>query len=60
MTTGVNTKFILQNAAGGNVNVVQAKNILFALNAGATTRASSSLPGSILGGAAITLVLGPM
>jgi hypothetical protein len=58
MVTGVDTKFILQNAAGGDVDVVQAKNILFALNYDATTGESSSLSGSILSGAAVTLGAG--
>jgi hypothetical protein len=68
MTTGLKTKFILQNADGnvadefGNIegtevpfNGPQAKNILFALTDAATTGAESSLPGSILAGAAVTL-----
>jgi hypothetical protein len=74
MVTGENTRFILQDENGnvadedGNVtdedgNVtrfdgVQAKNILFALTAAATTGAGSSLPGSILAGAAVTLGAG--
>jgi hypothetical protein len=74
MVTGENTRFILQDANGnvadedGNVtderggvaqfNGVQAKNVLFALTAAATTGAGSSLPGSILAGAAVTLGAG--
>jgi hypothetical protein len=63
LVTGENTKFILQDL-DGNVadeddstafNGVQAKNVLFALTAAATTGAGSSLPGSILAGAAVTL-----
>jgi hypothetical protein len=55
MVTGANTHFILKNAAGGDTDVVQAKNILFALTAAATTGADSTLQGSILAGAAVTL-----
>jgi hypothetical protein len=55
MTTGANTHFILKNATGGDTDVVQAKNILFALTAAATTGANSTLQGSILAGAAVTL-----
>jgi hypothetical protein len=55
MVTGANTHFILKNADGGDTNVVQAKNILFALTAAATTGAGTTLHGSILAGAAITL-----
>jgi hypothetical protein len=55
MVTGANTHFILKNATGGDTDVVQAKNILFALTAAATTGADSTLQGSILAGAAVTL-----
>jgi hypothetical protein len=74
MVTGENTRFILQDEDGnvadengnvtdenGNVKTfdgVQAKNILFALTAAATTGSGSSLPGSILAGAAVTLGAG--
>jgi hypothetical protein len=60
MTTGLNTIFILKDDKG-NANTKdgpQAKNILFALNAAATTGAGSSLPGSILAGSAVTLGAG--
>jgi hypothetical protein len=55
MVTGANTHFILKNAAGGDTGAVQAKNVLFALTAAATTGADSTLQGSILAGAAVTL-----
>jgi hypothetical protein len=58
MNTGENTTFIL-NAMdplnGNTASTVQAKNILFALTAAATTGAGSFLEGSILAGAAVTL-----
>ena len=48
MVTGANTKIVLMNSA-------QAKNVVFATTAYATTGAAGTLGGSILAGAAITL-----
>jgi hypothetical protein len=66
LVTGENTTFVLQDDNGVEAdendpslfNGVQAKNVLFALTAAATTGAGSSLPGSILAGAAVTLGAG--
>jgi hypothetical protein len=56
MVTGVNTHFILQDVDGNTEgDVVDSKNILFALTAAATTSSGSFLKGSILAGAAVTL-----
>jgi hypothetical protein len=65
MVTGANTHFILQTSGGVasttigedgafSTTGVQAKNVLFALTAAATTGAGSTLRGSIVSGAAAT------
>jgi hypothetical protein len=56
MVSGINTRFILQGVNGeAEGDVVDSRNILFALTAAATTSAGSALKGSILAGAAATL-----